>query len=146
MFRGELDFLSNFYEQSFYCSAVSFEVPTAEHAFMALKTLDPVQREHVLTAATPGAAKRRGRGVTLRPDWDTGARVWAMKSVLESKFAVPDLRERLLATGMTKLVEVNEWHDQFWGDCWCASHVGQPGVNMLGELLMALRTELQNLT
>lgn len=145
LFRGELAFLSNFHEQGFYCEALSREVPTSEHAFMALKTVDPAQQAHILEAATPGEAKRRGRGVTLRPDWDAGARVWAMRTVLDSKFAVPDLRERLLATGTTKLVEVNEWHDQFWGDCWCPSHVGNPGVNMLGELLMSLRTELRNL-
>ncbi len=113
MFRGPLAFLSNY-------------------------------RQHVLEAPTPGESKRRGRRVTLRPDWDTGGRVLAMQQVLRAKFA-PDtaLSAELAATGQLRLVETNHWHDQFWGDCTCPRHADLPGTNMLGELLMAIRSFIQ---
>jgi ribA/ribD-fused uncharacterized protein len=140
MFRDRLGFLSNFHPAPFFMPLLGAEAASGEHAFNALKTLDPAERAAVLNAGTPGQSKRLGRRVTLRPDWDTGARVWAMQQVLVAKFAVPELTARLNATGDLKLVESNHWHDQFWGSCFCPSHARVPGQNMLGELLMALRT------
>ncbi|MBD0673983.1 NADAR family protein [Streptomyces sp. CBMA156] len=114
-------------------------VASGEHAFNALKTIDPVERARVLGEATLGGAKREGRCVSLRPGWNTGGRVRAMQQVLVAKFALPDLTARLEATGDLELVETNRRHDQFWGSCFCPAHVGTPGRNMLGELLMAIR-------
>lgn len=141
MFRGDLAFLSNYHPEPFYVPRLGAIAGSGEHAFNALKTLDPAERAHVLAAPTPGESKRRGRRVTLRPDWDTGARVLAMQTVLRAKFAphTPSA-QKLVATGDLRLVETNHWHDQFWGDCTCPRHADLPGTNMLGELLMALRS------
>lgn len=143
MFRGRLAFLSNFDTTRFYVPVLDAVAPSGEHAFNALKTTDPSEQLQVLAATTPQDAKRRGRRVALLAGWNEGARVWAMQRVLMAKFAVPPLAERLMATDGTALVETNVWHDQFWGSCICPRHAGVPGVNMLGELLMAIRAHGQ---
>lgn len=142
MFTGDLAFLSNFHMHTFEVPALGELVWSAEHGFNAFKTLDPAQRRAVLDARSPAQAKRVGRSVTLRPGWDCGGRVRAMQTVLVAKFAVLDLRDMLVATGDTALVETNRHHDNFWGDCLCGRfRCAGPGVNMLGELLMALRAK-----
>lgn len=139
MFSGDLAFLSNFDPTPFHVPALGAEVATGEHGFNALKTADLHEQRHVLAAANPSEAKRRGRNVTLRAGWDSGLRVWAMQRVLMAKFSMPALAAALDATGDTVLVETNHWHDQFWGSCFCPRHAASPGTNMLGELLMAIR-------
>lgn len=143
MFRGDLRFLSNYADTPFWMPELGATAASGEHAFNALKTLDPGQRAGVLAAGSPGEAKRRGRSVTLRPGWDRGVRVYAMTRVVAAKFAAPDRAGLLAATGDLSLVETNDWHDQFWGSCLCPRHEGTPGVNMLGELLMTMRAALQ---
>lgn len=134
-FDGEHAFLSNFHP-----SPVTFEgtiYPTVEHAFQAAKTDDPRERAAVLAQATPGGAKRLGRRLTLRPDWDE-ARVPVMHVLVYEKFANhPDLAERLLATGDAELVEGNGWGDVFWGVC------RGVGANNLGRILMQVRAQLR---
>lgn len=139
MFSGELSFLSNFDGTPFYLPALDATVASGEHGFNALKTVNGEERIRVLAAPHPAEAKRIGRRVTLRPDWDHGAHVWAMQRVLVAKFAIPALAGQLDATDEMPLVETNTWHDQFWGSCICPRHENAPGTNMLGELLMALR-------
>ena len=139
MFTGALGFLSNFDQTPFFVPQLDAITPSGEHAFNALKTLDPAERDNVLAAPTPGQSKSRGRRVALRPDWDAGVRVWAMQRVLTAKFALPRMRDLLAGTGSLVLIETNHWHDQFWGDCFCPGHQSTPGTSMLGELLMAVR-------
>lgn len=111
MFAGELAFLSNFDQTPFRMPLLDVEVASAEHAFNALKTVDPGQQRYVLEAPTPGESKRRGRWVALRRGWDVGGRVWAMQRVLTAKFTVPALSVLLADTGDLRLVETNHWHD-----------------------------------
>ena len=139
-FRGEHYFLSNFYPAPVPFRGAVF--PTSEHAFMAAKTSDPDAFHAILTAATPGDAKKLGRTVSLVADWDT-IRYEVMYDVLLSKFTHnADLRERLLATRGALLVEGNTWHDQTWGSCVCPQHAEVPGDNALGVILMTLRLRL----
>ena len=70
--------------------------------------------------ALAGAAKRVGRMLPLRPDWEE-VKVRVMETVLRTKFHDPDLRARLLATGEADLVEGNHWGDKFWGVCAAAA-------------------------
>lgn len=144
-FAGRWGFLSNFHPSPLAWEGLVY--PTAEHAFQAGKVpaeVDTVRR-WVAAAETPAQAKRRGRQVPLRPDWDT-VRLEVMASVLRAKFtANPDRQAQLATTGDHLLVEGNTWHDQFWGDCRCTRSVCRPaGANHLGRLLMNLRTELRN--
>lgn len=129
-FRGEYRFLSNFYS----CPII-FEgdlYSSLEHAFQASKTLDSNERKVVRVAVKAGDAKRAGRKVTKRGDWDD-VRVGIMRELLYQKFNDLQLRQRLINTGDAELVEGNNWGDVFWGVC------RGRGENWLGKLLMEIR-------
>lgn len=129
-FCDEFDFLSNFYP----CE-ISFEglvYPTAEHAYQAAKTIHEPERIEIRDATTPGRAKRLGRNVTIRDDWNS-ERLQVMEVILNQKFSNPILLQRLLATEDAQLIEGNDWGDQFWGVS------NGRGENHLGRLLMKIR-------
>ena len=77
----------------------------------------------------------------MRDGWNA-MREQVMTNLLRQKFALPEFRERLLATGNQELVEKNTWHDMYWGACVCPKHKGE-GQNRLGILLMQVREELR---
>ena len=139
-FDGQYAFLSNFYPSPFVHDGIAY--PTNEHFFQAMKTLDIDERKKIAAAETPGLAKRMGRKVQLRSDWEK-IKVDVMRTGLMLKFTDAALAEKLLATGDEELVEGNWWHDNTWGNCHCpqCSRIG--GRNLLGMLLMELRKELQ---
>lgn len=138
-FEDEYAFLSNFYPSTIYHDGITY--PTNEHFFQAMKTLDINERKAIAAAETPGMAKRMGRNVKLRPDWEK-IKVDVMRLGLILKFTDAELAKKLLATGDEELVEGNWWHDNTWGNCLCAKCSRIPGKNMLGLLLMDLRKEL----
>ncbi len=140
MFEGKYAFLSNFEASPFTVDGVTF--PTVEHWFQAFKTLDPEDFRDIAAADTPGKAKRMGRHVELRPDWEE-IKIDVMREGLRHKFAIPKFRQMLLATGDEELMEGNTWHDNTWGNCVCQKCQNIPGRNMLGMLLMELRTEIR---
>lgn len=140
VFDGKYMFLSNFYNAS--CTFEGKIYPTVEHAFQAAKTLIPEEREEIRKAETPGKAKRMGRAVTLRPDWEE-VKTDVMRECLRSKFAFSPLGVDLLLTGNEELIEGNTWHDNCWGNCTCEQCVNKPGENRLGKLLMEIREELR---
>ena len=139
-FDGQYAFLSNFYPSPFIHEGIVY--PTNEHFFQAMKTLDIDERKKIAAAETPGLAKRMGRNVQLRSDWEK-VKVYYMELGLRLKFANKALAEKLIATGDEELVEGNWWCDQTWGSCNCPKHIRVPGRNLLGMLLMELRKELQ---
>ena len=133
-FDGAYAFLSNFYP-SVVCDPEGIAYPTVEHYFQAMKTVYLSKRKEIAAAPTPGTAKRMGRRVLLRSDWND-IRVEVMRRGLKQKFANPDLRKKLLATGNAELIEGNWWNDTFWGVC------NGVGENHLGKLLMEIRSEI----
>lgn len=134
-FRDEYDFLSNFFASPLVHDGISY--PTVEHAFQAAKTLDFRDRILISKCTTAGKAKRRGRGVELRPDWEH-VKVEIMKELLIQKFARHhDLKFRLLLTDGIELIEGNFWGDTFWGVC------DGRGKNILGQLLELVRELLK---
>lgn len=137
-FDGEYAFLSNFYNAS--CIFEEKFYPTVEHAFQAAKSLDSAERDWIAAAGSPGLAKRLGRRINLRPDWEK-IKFDVMEECLRSKFADPVLKQKLLATGDEELVEGNYWHDNTYGNCSCEKCKDIFGRNMLGNILMKLRTE-----
>lgn len=139
-FENKYAFLSNFYASPFTHDGIMY--PTNEHFFQAMKTLDIDERKKIAAAETPGLAKRMGRNVQLRSDWEK-IKVDIMMLGLRLKFKDPELAAKLIATGDEELVEGNWWCDQFWGSCNCSKHIRTPGRNVLGMLLMELRKELQ---
>lgn len=140
-FSGPYRFLSNFYE-----APVAFEglvYPTSEHAFAAAKTTDQSVREIIRSAATPGQAKRLGRGLDLRLDWEM-VKDQVMATILEDKFTRnADLREKLVGLVGFELIEGNTWGDRTWGAVWHPVLQKWEGQNRLGIALMALAKKLQ---
>ena len=134
-FDGEYAFLSNYSASPFRINYVLF--PTMEHYFQANKADNQNDYLHIAYAPTPGEAKRLGRKIQLRPDWEK-IKDNVMLTGLRKKFADPELRNLLLATGNEELVEGNYWGDTYWGVC---NGVGQ---NKLGKLLMQVREEIKN--
>jgi N-glycosidase YbiA len=129
-------FLSNFHEGHVVLYLGRYW-PTSEHAYQAAKTLDEVERDTIAECASPGMAKRKGLKLTKRPDWDE-IKIEVMREILRIKFAHPELRARLLATGDAELIEGNYHDDDFWGQCPLGN-----GENWLGRLRMELRAELR---
>ena len=139
-FDGQYYFLSNFYPSPILYEGIVY--PTNEHFFQAMKTLDQTERQKIANAETPGIAKRLGRTVQLRPDWEQ-IKVDVMRTGLMLKFTDAALAKKLLATGDEELVEGNWWHDNTWGNCHCPKCSRAGGRNLLGMLLMEVRKELQ---
>lgn len=134
-FDGEYAFLSNFYPSSI-TDEDYITYPTVEHYFQAMKTLDTGVRFYIAIQATPGQAKRLGRRLDLRPDWEI-VKDSIMEEALRKKFSNPELRKALLNTGDEYLEEGNTWGDQYWGVC------NGVGKNTLGKLLMKIRQEIK---
>lgn len=146
-FTREHRFLSNFYPSPIpfvlRCLAqeLHMTMPTVEHAYQASKVAPCHQNAlhwvlRVRDASLPAFAKRIGRELPLRPDWDE-VKLPFMLCFLRLKFIQPEMRERLIATGDATLVEGNTWGDTFWGVC------NGKGENHLGRLLMQVRSEIR---
>ena len=140
-FEGGYEFLSNFYEVPFKWRGN--EYPTVEHAFQAAKTRSFLKRIGISKLDTPGKAKRAGRQVELRSDWEQ-IKDQVMYDCLKEKFKIKELKEKLLATGNEELIEGTTWHDNYWGNCSCDKCKNIEGKNMLGKILMRVREELRN--
>ena len=122
-FKNKNAFLSNFYPVSVYYEGMRFS------------SVDSEVRKMFMAAPTAKEAKRLGRKVKLRGDWES-VKVDIMEMLLRQKFADPALREQLLNTKDSMLIEGNNHGDTFWGVC-----KGE-GQNQLGRLLMKIRQEI----
>jgi len=142
-FKGEFDFLSNFFESMLYYNGLYY--PTSEHAYQAAKTIIPGEMDLVRNCKTPGGAKRMGsrkaNNITLRSDWNS-IKYDIMLDIVRSKFKDPILADKLVATNTILLVEENAWHDNFWGNCVCDDCNHIVGGNWLGFILMDVRAEI----
>lgn len=136
-FKGKYYFLSNFSKHGFTYKEGHYK--TVEHFFQAMKTLSAKDRKRIINAKTPSAAKRIGRKVNLRPNWNT-LRHKVMKRALFEKFMQnTEFAQKLIDTGDAILIEGNTWHDNTWGNCICPKCNDVFGNNWLGQYLMALR-------
>lgn len=132
--------LSNLYRRE-----VEFEgrmYPTAEHAYQAGKASKPAVRDWILSAPSPALAAMAAHGLytwDIVPNW-AQIKFDRMRAVLRAKFDQhADLRELLLSTGQSRLVEagtVNNAVNRLWGE------VDGKGENMLGVMLMEVRADL----
>jgi ribA/ribD-fused uncharacterized protein len=137
IFREQHFFLSNFYPSD------ETLPPTLEHWFQAAKTDDHTQQQQVMAAKSAGDAKRLGKSVTLRLDWDR-VKTSVMRDLLGRKFvAGSELARLLVATEGHYLIEGNTHHDKTWGAVWDTRNICWHGENRLGLLLMERRALLQ---
>ena len=89
------------------------------------------------TDLSPSDAKRLGRKIALRKDWEL-VKVDRMTDIVRAKFEQnEELARKLLDTGDCFLVEDNDWGDRIWGQ------VNGQGANLLGNILMQVRQEIR---
>ena len=130
LFKNIYYFLSNMYpceitidihgkQQTFSC---------VESAFQAFKC---PQRSFEFVGLNGYQAKKRGRKVELRNDWND-IKVSLMEELIRQKFSNPELLNKLKAIE-GEIVETNSWGDTFWGMC------RGRGQNVLGKILMKIR-------
>ena len=135
-FRDEYEFLSNFHEAPVTWEGLTY--PNSEAAFQAAKVLTQEERLP-FTVMQPGKAKRMGRKVPLRADWEQ-VKYGIMDAIVLAKFKQnAELAAKLLATGDAELVEGNTWGDTCWG---VDLRTGK-GENHLGRILMKVRSTLR---
>lgn len=150
--RETFEFLSHFHPAPTLLDGETW--PTVEHYYQAQKSLDPVYRQAVRDATTPGRAKRlaaspnaplrisaqswfRKSSTLPRPDWDD-VKLGIMRRADQAKFTQHrDLAELLLATGDAELIEDSP-SDAYWG----IGRDGQ-GLNWAGRVLMEVREGLR---
>jgi len=113
--------------------------PSVEHYFQGMKFETPADREKVRLADHPEKAKRLGRSRfrKIRRDWSKVRRVIMTRAIYTKCRTYPEIAERLLATGNTRLVE-NSQYDYFWG---CGRD--RRGYNTYGKVLMDVRSKLR---
>lgn len=133
-FRDDYFFLSNFYLCKVTIGGITYG--SAEAAFQAQKVLDNEEKKKFVDI-TPLQAKRLGKKVKLREDWEE-VKVDIMTYVVRAKFTQNHtLADKLIETGDAELIEGNNWRDYFWGMC------NGKGKNNLGKILMKVREELK---
>jgi ribA/ribD-fused uncharacterized protein len=132
-FAGEYRFLSNFYPSVVLYDGFSY--PTVEHAYQAAKTFDENEQYSIRHAKTAAEAKKLGKSLSLRSDWEE-VKLSIMAKLLQQKFQDKELAAKLISTGDEELVEGNWWGDTYWGVCKSKGH------NYLGKLLMQIRRQL----
>lgn len=137
-FRGPTKWLSNFWPADIKFEGLIY--PANENAFQAAKF--PQEERLKFTVCNPREAKEMGKTTPMSElrlkEWMGGLRDMVMLQVNMEKYRAHEiLRNTLIATGNAYLEETNNWGDRYWGVC------GGEGENMLGRILMELRTHLK---
>lgn len=131
-FVGKYHFLSNFFIAPVFYNGRMYL--NNEAAFQSVKC---PSRSFEFCSLNPSDAKRLGRMVKLRPDWED-IKDTIMYEVCKAKFSQNrDLLYKLLETDGYELIEGNHWGDTVWGVC------NGIGENRLGRILMRVRDELK---
>lgn len=131
---------SNLFRRSIEFEGEIFQ--TSEHAYQAGKARKPQVKQWLMQAPSPSLLAMAAHGLyywDVAPGWSR-TKYDRMRGVLRAKYTQhQDLRELLLSTGTSRLVEtatVDNEVNRLWGE------VNGVGKNMLGVLLMELREEL----
>ena len=147
-FTGRWGFLSNFYPCKIKYKGI--EYPSVEHFYVAMKIKDdqfinskniPLVdcQEMISRIKTPAEAKKLGKKLKIRKDWDI-VRFSIMEWGVTEKFKDRDLLKLLISTQGEELKESNWWHDNYWGVCTCEK-CDSKGENNLGKILMKIRND-----
>lgn len=135
--KGKYGCFSNFSRHSIILEGKVW--PTTEHYFQAKKFEGTPHEEAVRKASSPREAADMGRDRSrpLRADWES-VKDDVMRAAVRAKFTQNhNIRDVLVLTGDAVLVE-HTTNDAYWGDAGDGS-----GKNMLGKILMEIRSELK---
>lgn len=145
-FSGDYGFLSNFAPIGFYYKGIHFN--NSESAFQASKYLADTEEktleywEKEFSKLNPSEAKKKGRSIQLRKDWEF-VKDDIMLDIVRNKFFQNSYwAKKLMETYDKYLEEGNWWHDNYWGVCYCEKCQDIWARNKLGKILMQVRKEL----
>lgn len=99
-----------------------------------------------MTKLIPDEAKHVSRELArfIRPDWDNVKYDLMEKVVLEKFKQNPECLKELLDTENMELIEdMTGWHDNIWGECTCQECKCKEHKNLLGKILMEVRSKLK---
>jgi len=147
----ENSFLSNFYDAPFKMDGTEYK--TAEHAYQAQKaaTFDKPMVEKIVKAKSAQSAKSFGKKVA-----NYNEEVWSakqeevMREILKAKFTQNDAIRKLLIDTEDKMIANADPRDSYWGigtssgTTIAKDPTKWKGKNMMGKILMELRTELRS--
>ena len=113
--------------------------PTSEHYFQAQKFTDSTYINKIRKAKSPLTAARLGRSrkIPIKTNWEKIKDSVMHLAVTEKFLQHAELQELLLSTENRKIIE-HTLNDSYWGDGGDGS-----GKNMLGRILMNVRSQLQ---
>jgi len=135
--KDENGWLSNFYPSEIIYMDKKY--PTSEHLYQALKfsRLSNPIHEEIRNATSPKKAKNIAHSNKKNYGHDTIEKSSIMRMAIKHKFNQNNELKEKLINSKGKIVE-NSPTDYFWG-------IGKNknGLNLMGLLLMELRTELQ---
>lgn len=135
-FRDDYYFMSNFYPFKLIYNGIEYQ--NTEAAFQAQKCKYLPERNQ-FSKLSPSEAKRLGRRIELRPDWEQ-VKDGIMFDIVLTKFSSDEyLAYKLLETGEEVLMEGNTWNDTYWG----VDLDTMEGKNKLGLILMKVRDVLR---
>ena len=150
-FKGQYEFL----DPAYYCLAeYDGELyNSAEAAFLAAQFDSTYFRSMFRNPVLPiWRARQLAKKLQQRHDWTSALSLEVIRQITLDKFSrTPTLRSALLMTCDEQIVAENNWHEQFWGCCICATRSGKygrrssclvPGRNHLGGALMSVREQL----
>ncbi len=133
---------SNFYKSTMKIDGVDYA--TVEHYYQSKKFEGTVFEEYVRYQASPMKAKKLAYTEEarqyFRSDWEN-IKVQVMATALFYKFKSPAMKNLLLSTDDAEIVEFSK-KDFFWGSNENEYEEGTGGQNILGKMLMELRTKL----
>ena len=131
---GEHGIYSNFFPRMFTLNRRRWK--SVEHYYQAAKTKDPSEAVKIRRCKNAAVAKRLGKAVKLRNDWDS-VKVSVMEEAVYAKFSQhEDLKKRLLDTG-DSIIHEDSPYDFIWG--WGKGK----GQDLLGKVLMKVRDRLR---
>jgi N-glycosidase YbiA len=108
-----------------------------EAPYQSAKTIVQAEKDAIWEATKANDTRLLGQKVTMRPDWDQVKRTIMKECCLAKFLQHADLRKQLIETGTEELIEDSPV-DWYWG---CGKD--GTGQNVLGQVLMEIRAELQ---
>lgn len=137
-FRENKYFLSNMFPCKIEYEGYTYN--NVEAAFQAQKNSSHMYK-YGLTFMDGKQAKREGRKIQLRPDWEE-VKDFIMLNIVRAKFDQnKELRDKLLSIPKSELIEYNTWHDNYWGHCTCPRCKDKAKYNILGIILLEVKEE-----
>jgi len=131
-FRGEYNWLSNFYDVRIEFGERVYK--SIEHAYLSAKC-DDEQWKQLCSENQPAVElKKISKGIPIVANWED-QKLSVMKVLLVKKFTQEPFKSKLIKTSGKYIEEGNTWYDTFWG----VDLKSGFGENHLGKIIMDIR-------